>query len=203
MTFAVTEPGSVTINPSEVKVFTEENLFGLKNSDDTVLIQPIYKKLIRLGESSWIVQKKNKFGLIDYEGNVLVPINYSHAERVLGKYLKIGKNGRYALYNEKGQVILPQEYTSIDLLFGGMFLTCKNFKYGVVDYEGNTILENKFDDIYMPSPSIMRINHNGQWYEIEQAEGETLALPQNIKDIKGDDNFKISENLEPQQAILL
>lgn len=190
--FAVVD-NAPAINPAEVKIFSEENLFGLKNSDGTVLIQPEYKKLIRLGESSFIVQKKSKFGLVDYEGNIIIPIKYPHVERIFGKYLKIGKNSKYALYDEKGSEILSMEYSSIDILFGGMFLTCKNFKYGVVDMEGKTILENKFDDIYMPKPNVMRINYNGQWYEIEQAKGETLALPQNIKDIKGDENFKISE----------
>lgn len=190
--YAVTDT-AVTINNTSVKVFSEENLFGLKNSDDTVLIEPEYKKLIRLGNSSWIAQKGSKFGIIDSEGNVLVPIKYTHVDRLLGKYAKLGKGSKYALFDEHGQTILPQEYSSIDLLFGGMFLTCKNFKYGVVDMGGHTILENKFDDIYMPKPNIMRINYNGQWYEIEQARGETLALPQDIQNIKGDENFKISE----------
>lgn len=190
--YAVTDT-AVTINNTSVKVFSEENLFGLKNSDDTVLIEPEYKKLIRLGNSSWIAQKGSKFGIIDSEGNVLVPIKYTHVDRLLGKYAKLGKGSKYALFDEHGQTILPQEYSSIDLLFGGMFLTCKNFKYGVVDMGGHTILENKFDDIYMPKPNIMRINYNGQWYEIEQARGETLALPQDIQNIKGNENFKISE----------
>lgn len=178
---------------SDSKIFSEENLFGLKSSDGNVLIQPVYKKLIRLGENSFIVQKKNKFGIVDYDGNVLVPIKFAHAERVLGKYAKVGTGSKYALYDENGKEILAREYSSIDLLFGGMLLTCKDFKYGVTDFDGRVILENKFDDIYMPSPSIMRINHNGQWYEIEQARGETLALPQDVKDIKGDENFKVSE----------
>ena len=192
--YTVTTGQVSTFKPSEVQTFSnEENLFGLKTKDETVLVEPMYKKLIRLGDSSWIVQKNTKFGLIDYNGNILVPIKYSHVERVLGKYLKIGNGSKYALYDEHGKEILPREYSSIDLLFGGMLLTCKDFKYGIVDMEGNTILENKFDDIYMPQPNIMRINYNGQWYEIEQAKGETLALPQNIKDIKGDENFKISE----------
>lgn len=176
-----------------VKIFKEENLFGLQNSSGNVIVKPIYKKMIVLGDSSFIVQKGSKFGLVDYSGNILVPIKYTHVERVLGKYMKVGRGGKYALYDEKGKEILPREFTSIDLLFGGMFLTCKNFKYGIVDFNGRTILENKFDDIYMPKPNIMRISYNGQWYEIEQIRGETLTLPENIQNIKGDENFKISE----------
>ncbi len=190
--YCETHKAEVSKNVS-VKVFNQENLFGLKDSDGTVIIEPVYKKMIKLGGTSYIVQKKNKFGLIDNQGNILVPVKYSHAERVLGRYLKIGSGNRYALYDENGREILPREYSSIDLLFGGMFLTCKDFKYGVVDMEGKTILENKFDDIYMPKPNIMRINYNGQWYEIEQARGETLALPQDVKNIKGNENFKVSE----------
>lgn len=176
-----------------VKVFKEENLFGLQDSSGNIIVKPIYKKMIVLGDSSFIVQKGSKFGLMDYSGNILVPIKYTHVERVLGKYLKAGRGGKYALYDEKGKEILPREYTSIDLLFGGMFLTCKNFKYGVVDLNGRTILNNEFDDIYMPKPNVMRISYNGQWYEIEQIRGETLSLPEDIKNIKGDENFKISE----------
>lgn len=190
--FAETQTATISENAS-VKVYSEANLFGLKGADDSVIVTPMYKKMIRLGDSSFLVQKKNKFGLVDYNGNVLVPIKYSHAERVLGKYLKIGNANKYALYDEKGNEIIPREYSSIDLLFGGMVLTCKDFKYGVVDFSGRTILENKFDDIYMPKSNIMRINYNGVWYEIEQVRGETLALPKDVQDIKGDENFKISE----------
>lgn len=192
--FAETQTASISENAC-VKVFkdAEGGLFGLKSCDDSVIIEPEYKKMILLGDSSFIVQKKTKFGMIDNKGNVLVPIKYSHAERVLGKYLKIGSGSRYALYDDKGKEILPREYSSIDLLFGGMLLTCKDFKYGIVDMEGNTILENKFDDIYMPQANMMRINYNGQWYEIEQAKGETLTLPQDVRNIKGDENFKVSE----------
>lgn len=190
--FSETQTAVISKN-SQVTVFKQDDLFGLKDSEDRVVVEPVYKKMIRLGTSSFIVQKKNNFGLVDLEGNVIVPVKYKHAERVLGKYLKIGSGNRYALYDENGVEILPRDYSSIDLLYGGMFLTCKNFKYGVVDHKGTMILENKFDDIYMPKPNIMRINYNGQWYEIEQVTRETLELPQDVANIKGDENFKVSE----------
>lgn len=195
--FADVEKGAVT-NSNEIIIFTENNkVFGLKSQDNgKVIIKPQYKKIIRLGQSSFIVQKKSKFGLIDLNGNILVPIEYTHVDRILGKYLKIGKNNRYALYDEKGKLILERKYTSIDLLFGGMLLTCQNYKYGVVDYQGNTILENKFDDIYMPQPNVMRIKYNGIWYEIEQVSKETLSLPENIKDVMQDKSFIISELIQ-------
>ena len=192
MTIAVTQEGSVSENVS-VKLFKEDKYFGLKDENENIIVEPVYKKMIVLGDSSFIVQKGSKFGLMDYNGNILIPIKYTHVERVLGKYLKIGRGNKYALYDEYGKEILPREYSSIDLLFGGMFLTRKDFKYGISDMNGRTILENKFDDIYMPEPNIMRISYEGQWYEIEQVRGEKFTLPQDIQDIKGNENFKISE----------
>ena len=195
--YANVETGSVS-KTLQVKVFSKDNkTFGRKNTiDDKVIIEPQYKKIIRLGESSFIVQKKNKFGLIDLNGNIIVPIEFSHVERLLGKYVKIGKYGKYALYDENGKMILDRKYSSIDLLFGGMLLTCQNFKYGVTDFKGRTILENKFDDIYMPKPNVMRVKYNGMWYEIEQVSRETLSLPDDVKDVMEDKSFVISELIQ-------
>ena len=188
------EPIKASVSMSDLTVFSnEKNLFGLKDKSGNIIIEPQYKKLIRLGDSSWIVLKKTKYGLIDNNGNYLIEPKYRHVDRILGKYLKIGNSNNFAIYNEKGEIIIPPEYSSIDILFGGMFLTKKNYKYGVCDRNGNVILDNIFDDIYMPKPNIMRIQYNGQWYEIEQIAGGELQLPDDVKNIKGDDNFKVTE----------
>ena len=102
--FAVT--GSVEENVTAnavVKVFKNDKYFGLKDANDNIIVEPEYKKMILLGDTSYIVQKGSKFRLIDKSGNILVPIKYSHVERVLGKYLKIGRGNKYALYDEYGK----------------------------------------------------------------------------------------------------
>ena len=52
---------------------------------------------------------------------------------------------------------------------------------------------NVFDEIYMPQPNIMRIEYNGQWYEIEQIAGGEIKLPEDVKNIKTNSNFKVTE----------
>lgn len=182
----------LNIRTSNVQVFSENNKFGLKDEYDRIIVKPQYKKIIRLGESSWIVQYKNKFGLMDNSGNYLVPPKFSHTDRIIGRFVKFGNDSNFGLYDEKGKLILPHEYSKIDLLFGGMFLTYKNYKYGVVDFNGHTILENKFDDIYMPKFNIMRIQYNGQWYEIERLANSELTLPEDITTLETDKNFKVT-----------
>lgn len=175
-------------------IYTENNkVFGLKDIDNNIITKPIYKKIIPLDNDCYIVQNKvNKYGLITNDGKIIVKPQYLNTERILGKYAKLGNFNNYGLYNSNGTIILPHQYSSIDLLFGGMLLTCKNYKYGIADFTGNIILENKFEDIYMPKSNIIRIKHEGQWYEIKQEKSETLTLPKDMETIKENKEYTIT-----------
>lgn len=186
------EPLTGSVEMTEAFVFTQKDKFGLKDKQDNIVLPAEYKKLIRVNGATWIAQKKNKFGIADNSGNFIVKPKYRHADRLIGRYVKLGNDKDYGLYDETGKKILPHEYSKIDLLFGGMFLTYKNYKYGVVDFNGNTILDNRFDDIYMPKSNIMRIQYEGQWYEIERLASEDLLLPDDITSVKTDKNFKVT-----------
>lgn len=174
-------------------VFNEDGKFGLKDEAGKVIVDAQYKKLIRLGESGWIIQDGSKFGIMNDSGQVMVEPKYNRAERVLGKFAKLTRGSRCGLFDEKGFEVLPPVYSSIDLLFGGMFLTCKDYKYGVTDINGQLILENRFDDIYMPKPNVMVIVYNGQQYQIEGIQGDELTHPSNLYSLKDDSNFTITE----------
>ena len=174
-------------------VFSDNGKFGLQDENGTVIVEAKYKKLIRLGDSGWIIQKGSKFGVMDSKGTILVEPIYSNADRILGKFVKFKKGDKYGIFDEQGFTILPVEYSSIDLLYGGMFLTCKNYKYGVSDFNGQPILDNIFDDIYMPKPNSMIIVYNGEKYEITRNRGEELTLPNNVRSIKNNSEFTITE----------
>ena len=178
---------------SDVQVYSEDGKFGLKDLDGNIVVEPDYKKMIRLGNTSWIIQKRSKFGLMDSSGNYLIKPKYRHVARIFGKYVKLGNDNDFGLYDETGKTIVPPEYSSIDPLFGQMFLTCKNFKYGIVDVNGRQLLENKFDDIYMPTPTTMRIQYNGSWYEIERLHDDELVIPPNVQKITIDNqDFRLT-----------
>lgn len=190
------EPLKSSISMDDEVVFSNEKknvLFGLKDKSGNIIVDAQYKKLIRVGNSAWIINKKNKYGLIDCAGNILVEPKFRHVDRMLGKYVKLGNENNYGVYNEFGEAIIPNEYMSVDLLFGGMFLIKKNYKYGVTDRNGKLILNTVFDDIYMPKPNIMRIQYNGQWYEIEQIVSGEFQLPDDVKNIKENSDFRVTK----------
>ncbi len=182
---------------SNLTVYSEHNKFGLKNSEDEVIVKAKYKKLIRLGESSWIIQKRNKFGLIDCNGNYLVAPKYSHVERMFDKWVKLGNEKDYGLYDENGKSVIPPMFSSIEPLFGHKFLTYRKYKYGIYSDTGEMLLDNEYDFIYMPTPKTLRIKYNDKWFEFEKITNEELAnLPNNTIKVKmSDENFKVSQVL--------
>ena len=182
-----------SIKMSDLTVFNEDGFFGLKDKQGNVIVEPQYKKLIRVGTTSWIVQKKNRFGLIDCEGNYLVEPKYRHVERVFGKYAKFGNDNDYGLYDETGKAIIPNEYSSIDPLYGRMFLTCKKYKYGIIDFDGNVLLDNVFEDMYMPDTKSLRVQYDGEWYQIEKSTKDDIELPDNVKKVMiNNKEFKVT-----------
>lgn len=186
------------ISGRDLTTFSQNERWGFKNKNGNIVVEPIYKKLIRLGDSSWIVQnKRNKFGLIDNCGNVIVPIKYNHADRLVTKFAKFGNTYDYGVYDEYGNTIVEPKFSKIDILYGKMFLTYKNYKYGIVGFDGKTILENEFEDIYMPKPNVMRIKYQGRWIELEQVNADTLTLPADAKH-----NLATKEDLDLRNIVV-
>ena len=164
------------IYSANAEVYCENNKFGLK-VDDEKITDPVFTKLIRLKNDSYLFCFKSKYGIIKENGEILVEPKYSRAQRLLGHYAKLGKSGKYALYDETGDMILDEEYSSIELLFGRMFLVGKNYKYGLVSFDGDIIMAPVADDIYMPEKNTIKILYEGSWYTIEQKDKKIIDLP--------------------------
>ena len=185
---------SVNFVEAEISVFQEDNKFGLKDSNGAVIVKPQYKKIVRLGNTAWIIQDGVKFGILHDNGKIIVEPKYNQAERVLGKYAKLRKGDKYGIFDEMGFTILPVEYSSIDLLYGGMFVTSKNYMYGITDLNGQVILDNIFDDIYMPDFNTLVLLYDNKMIELKRKEGQTIDIPFEVQSIsKGINDVTISE----------
>lgn len=171
----------------------ENNKFGLKDERGNVIVEAKYKKLISLGDNSYIALKGSKYGVVASNGEILVDFKYSHATRLLSKFVKLKNYKGFYLFDEYGNSVFEEPYDLIELLFGGMLLTYKDYKYGVSDFKGKILIDNVCDDIYMPKPNIMRVKYEGNWYEIEQVNAQTLSLPDDVKNLKETPDFKITK----------
>lgn len=178
---------------SRVLTYSDNDKFGLKDTNGTVITQAKYKKLVKLGDTAWIMQSGTKFGIIRDDGLVIVEPKFNQAERVLGKFVKFRKGDRYGIYDEMGFEILPVEYSSIDLLYGGKFVTCKDYKYGITDLNGQVILDNIFNDIYMPDFNTLIVNYGPETYEVKREDGESLTVPFDLQSIHDTSSIRIKE----------
>ena len=170
---------SINISFGEVKVFSQKNKFGLEENGETI-IEPIFSKLIHLGDDSYLFCYKKKYGVISKYGDILVEPKYTNAQRFFSKYARLGSLGSYGLFDDTGDMIIEKKYTSINILFGRMFLVEKNYKYGLISFDGDIILAPVADDIYMPNPHTLKILYEGVWYTIEQKDQEEITLPDDI-----------------------
>lgn len=188
---------------NDVEVFANEkgDLFGLKDKSGNVIFEPKYLKLIRVGNSSWIIQKKNKYGLINSNGEFLIQPKYRHVERLAGRFVKLGNTNDFGIYNEYGNTVIPPEYSEIQLLYGQMFLTKKDYKYGVSSFDGTVLIDNICDDIYMPQKNVMRLKLLGDWYEIERTAEEDLTIPEDIFSMKHNEKFKLTAIITDTGAV--
>ena len=194
---------SQNFTTDDVEVFSNEkgDKFGLKDKSGNVIFEPQYLKLIRVGNSSWIVQKKSKYGLINSNGEFIIQPKYRHVERLVGRFVKLGNTNDFGVYDEKGNIILPPEYSDIQLLYGKMFLTKKDYKYGVASFDGTVLIDNICDDIYMPQKNVMRLKLLGDWYEIERTAEEDLTIPEDIFSMKHNDKFKLTALITDTGAV--
>jgi len=166
-----------------VSVYSKDNInFGLKNSKGNIT-EPLYKKLIRLSDYSWIVQYRSKFGILNANGEYLVKPKYRHAERCFGKYAKLGNDNDYGIYDADGNVVVPPIFSRIDTLYGKMFLTYRKYKYGIYGMDGVELLPNQFDDIYMPTFKVVRVKYKGEWFEIQRKDKDKIELPENAMNV--------------------
>ena len=173
----------------DVDTYSAKNKFGLiETSTQEKITEPIYSKLIRLKDESYLFLKGNKYGIISKTGEILVEPKYNQAQRLASRFAKLGKNNKFGLYNEFGDKIIEDNYSQIQILYGKMFLVQRNYKYGLISYDGDIILAPIADDIYMPKMNTIKIKYDGIWYEIIQEDRQIIDLSNYV------DGFEILED---------
>ena len=175
-------------------VFKQGKKLGLKNEQGEVTVKPVYSRLIKLGDNSWIVMKRGRYGLIKSNGEIILPLKYITAERVSGKYIKVFDNYRTGLYDENGEAVIPPIYTKIDVLKNDLFRIYKNYKYGIIDINGNVIISRVFDDIFMSDINTFHARYKGNWYQIKIKRTDNQE-PQGIETLTYNDQELNLENI--------
>ena len=157
---------------SEVIIFEENSLFGLKSNTGEVLLQPNFTSLVSCRtniylQECWdfafyyiaLVRTKigDKYALYDYKGNLALPPIYNKIVHAHGNYFIIIPDWGTGVFEIGKGEIVPTEYESVSCR-GELFIVQRNGKLGVYCNNGKVVCDVEFDDIKITEELILGRN---------------------------------------------
>lgn len=126
----------------EVEHFQQNGLWGLKDAEGKVLVEPIYDEFYGFaGENLAVVLKNEKYGYIHKSGKVHIAPVYQDAFDFEGGVAVVKQDQKYGVINVQNAVVVPFKYNEIHTLDDeGNFTAKQHDKWGIIDSKGKTIL---------------------------------------------------------------
>ncbi|WP_426983613.1 SEL1-like repeat protein [Brevibacillus borstelensis] len=136
----------------EVEIYEENGLWGLKDKDGKVLLQPQFDEFYGFGpEDLAVVSQGGKFGYVHKSGRIAIPLVWEDAyDFEYGTTSSIVKrNGQFGLIDPNGNTVVPAQYEALESLdYSGLFTAKKDGKWGVVDQSGSTVIDFEYDEAF-------------------------------------------------------
>ncbi|MBQ0153066.1 MAG: SEL1-like repeat protein [Chryseobacterium sp.] len=157
-----------------VKIFKENNLKGLKDISNTIILSPIYNEIYAFEKNIAVIEKEGKFGYLSNDGIEMVPPIYDDAFDVFeisdfdnNKFDErvgiISNNNKLGLYHfEDKEITIPTIYDELELLGNHYFNAKLNDDYIVIDYKNRRVIDIENNQPFeLEHPSIFLIKIEG------------------------------------------
>lgn len=184
-----------------VRVFAQNDLYGLVGSDDEVLVQPNYDQLgwsdgTERPVKASIGYRQNLWGLLSLKGKKLTRAVYYELKPLKDEIVLSGIKGKfsnrifYGLLSTKGKVLLSSTYTSIRAQ-DNAFIVTKNESevrsYGLLNENLKFILPVEYKDIQRFAEGVFVFQNKDSKYGLINAAGNILleASIDNIEYVNG------------------
>lgn len=147
---------SAIVKSQDLISFQEGNLYGFKNTEGKIIVQPKYDWVgYRFYNGFILVQQNRKNGIMDNKGNIVVPLkyesiaidNYAKDSIIVASLNNIHGSIKYGYIDKKGNIVIDIKYEEIGNFHNGFFKVKRNGKYGVIDRNGNLLLTYKYSSI--------------------------------------------------------
>ncbi|MCA5005206.1 SEL1-like repeat protein [Sphingobacterium bovistauri] len=139
------------------EVFIENDLKGLKDLKNNIIVPAQYHEIYEFEFNTAIVQKDNKFGYINDRGFEIIKPIYDEAFDVFEIYgihsddifstLKVAiivRNGAYGLINiENSLILIPTAYDNLEWLNHQYFNAKKGNSYQLIDFQNHVIINQE------------------------------------------------------------
>ena len=156
-----TASGESTISKTkEYRIFIENELQGVKDSQGKILIPARYEKIeyLNLQQGYAVATHNDLQGAIDLEGKILLPFKYEEISLVKpnlnGTFVRTNRQGKQGLYDsDYGSFPIPQKYNRIDYvnLAAGYSIVTKNHQTGIYNLKNDRFTPLEYDEIELIS----------------------------------------------------
>jgi len=126
------------------EIFEENKLWGLKNKDGQVLLNPQFDEFYAFGPfDRAVVSNNGKYGYVDTVGEIVIPLVWDDAfDFEYSGIAVITLQKKTGLINHKGDQITQIIYDELEALREGNYFTAKKDDFwGVIDASGKIVID--------------------------------------------------------------
>lgn len=162
-------------------IIIKDNKQGIINSKGSIIVEPIYTKVLNLGETykdGYItIDEQGKQGLISTTKKQLLGNQYEEIQQIyLGNYYLIKEAGKLKLINSSGEILLEEGFDDIKSVTTKGVIFTKGNLYGEMSITGETIIEPKYQDLKEVEEGIYIAKQNDRYGIIDKEENEKISF---------------------------
>ena len=162
---------------------SKEGLYGIKNTQNKVLIGAIYKQVSRFAGNIAAVQLPNgMWGLIDNQGNVVSPCKYDSVSFFQEGMARVKFKGKYGYIDLTGKDAVTAIYDKAHHFENGKARVSLDGKWMLIDKKGTGMTLPVFDGISKFNGKVALVKAEGK-YGLVDTEGKNL-VPVSASDFK-------------------
>ena len=172
----------------QIAIIKKGNKYGLINSQNNQVLEPLYDQIIKTNPGIFIVVKNNNYGFFNAKGCFITQINYEFSKDKAPDYYSNGT--QFRLLKKKGQLIIDENgqtiintdtYSEINFVSNGLIRVKKKKKYGYVNHKLNTEIAFKYEMAEDFSDSLAMVMQKGRYLLINTKGKEIYSDVQPIK----------------------
>lgn len=136
----------------KIAVIKKNNLYGLTNSNDELILDPKYDLIVKAKNNIFIVVKNNKYGFYSGMGCFISEIDYDYKKELSadyytnGRLFKLIKNKQEALMDANGRISIDfNTYEEVNFAQDNLIKIKRKNKYGFVDRKLNQVIACKYN----------------------------------------------------------
>ncbi len=137
---------------NKIAIIKLNNLFGLVNENDSIILQPQYDLVLKAENTIFITVKNNKYGFYSGKGCFISDIDFDFKKELPasyytnGKLFKLCKKNKQALMDINGRVSIDYDaYEEVNFAQNNLIHIKRKNKHGFVDRKLNIVIPPKYN----------------------------------------------------------